>query len=50
LALAAEQSGVTLFLLRLEAQPVPSARTRAGWSAAAPSQSLEAGAPWPAHV
>jgi len=45
LALAVEQSGVTLLLLRLDAEPVPSAaETR--WSvSAAPSQALEAGAP-----
>ncbi|MCL6698591.1 hypothetical protein LZ496_07305 [Sphingomonas sp. NSE70-1] len=45
LALAAEQSGVTLFLLRLEAQPVPSAADTRWMVAAAPSQPLEAGAP-----
>jgi protein ImuA len=47
LALATEQSGVTLFLLRLEAEPVPSAyRTR--WSVSAvPSCPLEANAPGP---
>jgi protein ImuA len=45
LTLATEQSGVTLFLLRLEAEPVPSsAETR--WSVgAAPSRALEANAP-----
>ena len=47
LALAAEQSGITLFLLRLGAEPVPSAvDTR--WSVgAAPSRPLEANAPGP---
>ena len=45
LALAAEQSGVTLFLIRLEAQPVPSAADTRWMIAAAPSQPLEAGAP-----
>lgn len=45
LALAAEQSGVTLFLLRQEAQPVPSAADTRWLVAAAPSQSLEAEAP-----
>ena len=45
LALAAEQSGVTLFLLRLEAQPVPSAADTRWMVGAAPSQSLEADAP-----
>lgn len=45
LALAAEQSGATLFLLRLEAEPVPSAADTRWMVGAAPSQSLEAGAP-----
>lgn len=45
LALAAEQSGVTLFLLRLEAEPVPSAAETRWMVGSAPSQSLEAGAP-----
>lgn len=45
LALAAEQSGVTLFLLRLEAQPVPSAADTRWMVGAAPSRSLEADAP-----
>jgi protein ImuA len=45
LALAAERSGVTLFLLRLKAQPVPSAADTRWMVGAAPSQSLEAGAP-----
>lgn len=45
LALAAEQSGVTLFLLRLEAEPAPSAAETRWMVGAAPSQSLEAGAP-----
>jgi len=47
LALATEQSGVTLFLLRVDADPLPSAAdTR--WSVhAAPSRPLEANAPGP---
>lgn len=45
LSLAAEQSGVALFLIRLEAQPVPSAADTRWMIGAAPSQSLEAGAP-----
>jgi protein ImuA len=45
LALAAEQSGVTLFLIRLDAQPVPSAAETRWTVGAAPSQSLEAGVP-----
>lgn len=45
LALAAEQSGVSVLLLRLEAQPVPSAADTRWLVGAAPSQSLEAGAP-----
>ena len=45
LALAAEQSGVTLFLLRLGAQPVPSAADTRWTVGAAPSRLLEAGAP-----
>jgi protein ImuA len=45
LALAAEQSGITLFLLRLEAEPVPSAAETRWMVGSAPSQSLEAGAP-----
>ena len=45
LALAVEQSGVTLFLLRLEAEPVPSAADTRWAVAAAPSQALEANAP-----
>ena len=45
LALAAEQSGVTLFLLRLGAQPVPSAADTRWMVGAAPSRLLEAGAP-----
>ena len=47
LALAAEQSGVTLFLLRLKAQPVPSAADTRWMVGSAPSQLLEAGAPGP---
>jgi protein ImuA len=45
LALAAEQSGVTLFLLRLEAEPVPSAADTRWAVSAAPSRALEADAP-----
>jgi len=45
LALAAEQSGVTLFLLRLEAEPVPSAADTRWAISTAPSQALEANAP-----
>lgn len=45
LALAAEQSGVTLFLLRLEAEPVPSAADTRWAVSAAPSPALEADAP-----
>jgi protein ImuA len=45
LALAAEQSGVTLFLLRLEAEPVPSAADTRWAISAVPSQALEANAP-----
>ena len=45
LALAAEQSGVTLFLLRLEAEPVPSAADTRWAVSAAPSPALEAHAP-----
>ena len=45
LALAAEQSGVTLFLLRLDAEPVPSAAETRWAVSAAPSQALEASAP-----
>jgi protein ImuA len=45
LALAAEQSGATLFLLRLEAEPVPSAADTRWAVSAAPSRALEANAP-----
>jgi protein ImuA len=45
LALAAEQSGVTIFLLRLDAEPVPSAADTRWSVGAAPSQALEANAP-----
>lgn len=45
LALAAEQSGVTLFLLRLEAEPIPSAADTRWAVSAAPSHALEANAP-----
>ena len=47
LALAAEQSGVTLFLLRLEAEPVPSAADTRWAVGSAPSRELEADAPGP---
>jgi protein ImuA len=47
LALAAEQSGVTLLMLRLEAEPVPSAVDTRWAVSAAPSQALEANAPGP---
>jgi len=47
LALAAEQSGVTLFLLRLETEPQPSAADTRWSVGAAPSRSLEADAPGP---
>ena len=45
LALAAEQSGVTLLMLRLAAEPVPSAADTRWAVRAAPSQALEANAP-----
>ena len=45
LALAAEHSGATLFLLRLEAEPVPSAADTRWAIGAAPSRALEANAP-----
>lgn len=45
LALAVEQSGVTLFLLRLEAEPVPSAAETRWAVTSRPSQPLEANAP-----
>lgn len=45
LALAVEQSGVTLFLLRLAAKPVPSAADTRWAVRAAPSRALEANAP-----
>jgi protein ImuA len=47
LTLAAEQSGTTLFLLRLEAEPVPSAADTRWAVGAAPSRALEANAPGP---
>jgi len=47
LALAAEQSGVTLLLLRLEAGPVPSAADTRWSVGAAPSRALEANAAGP---
>ena len=47
LALATEQSGVTLFLLRLEAEPVPSAVDTRWAVGAAPSEAMEANAPGP---
>ena len=45
LALAVEQSGVTLLMLRLGAEPVPSAAETRWAVSAAPSQALEANAP-----
>jgi protein ImuA len=45
LALAAEQSNATLFLLRLEAEPAPSAADTRWKVEAAPSRALEANAP-----
>jgi protein ImuA len=45
LSLAAEQSGVTLFLLRLDAEPMPSAADTRWAVSAAPSRALEAYAP-----
>ncbi len=45
LALAVEQSGATLFLVRLEAEPVPSAADTRWAIGAAPSEALEANAP-----
>ena len=45
LALAAEKSGVTLFLLRLEADPLPSAADTRWAVGAAPSRPLEANVP-----
>ena len=47
LSLAAEQSGVTLLLLRLGAEPVPSAAETRWAIRAAPSRALEANAPGP---
>lgn len=48
LALAAEKSGVPLLLLRVEAEPVPSAAETRWQVAAAPSRALPAKAPgWP---
>lgn len=48
LALAAEKSGVTLLLLRMDAQASPSAAETRWQVMAAPSQRLEANAPGPA--
>jgi protein ImuA len=45
LALATEQSGVTLLLLRLDAEPSPSAADTRWAVSAAPSEALEANAP-----
>jgi protein ImuA len=45
LALATEQSGVTLLMLRLEAEPSPSAADTRWAVSAAPSRALEANAP-----
>lgn len=47
LSLAAEQSGMTLFLVRLEAEPGPSAADTRWAVSAAPSRVLEANAPGP---
>jgi protein ImuA len=47
LALAAEQSGATLLMLRLEAEPSPSAADTRWAVSAAPSFALEANAPGP---
>ena len=47
LALATEQSGAALFLLRLDAHPVPSAADTRWSVSAAPSRALEANAPGP---
>lgn len=47
LALATEQSGATLFLLRLEAEPLPSAADTRWRVGAALSRALEANAPGP---
>lgn len=47
LSFATEQSGVTLFLLRLGAKPVPSAAETRWAIRAAPSRALEANAPGP---
>src|SRR3546814_8385202 len=43
--LAAEKSGVTILLLRMDAEPMPSAADTRGQVRAAPSQALEANAP-----
>lgn len=45
LALAVEQSGATLFLLRLEAEPMPSAADTRWAVSSAPSEALEGNAP-----
>ena len=45
LALAVEQTGVALFILRLEAEPVPSAADTRWAVSAAPSRALEANTP-----
>ena len=50
LALAAEQSRVTLLMLRLEAEPSPSAADTRWSVSAAPSQALEANAPGPPRL
>lgn len=50
LALAAEQSGATLLMLRLEAEPVPSAADTRWAVSAAPSRALEANAPGPPQI
>lgn len=50
LSLAAEQSGVTLLLLRLAADPSPSAAATRWEVSAAPSQALEANVPGPPQL
>ena len=50
LSLAAEQSGVTLLMLRLEAEPSPSAADTRWAVTAAPSRALEANAPGPPQL
>lgn len=50
LALAAEKSGVTLFLVRVGTDPVPSAATTRWSIAAAPSRALSGNAPGPGMI